>query len=155
MSDNRSAIGASLRVKDVESKISLPSRSAIAIRVALFCAMMLPAGQLSAQQTSTFAITSGRPTGYWTKLTLGFGLSLFAHESAHVLSSLAMGFHPYVGFDHGRPTIYSGIDTNRYPHKQFIFSASALTTQAALAELTLAHPHSPGVATEPGTLPGG
>src|SRR5256885_14901415 len=154
MSDNRSAIGASLRVKDVESKISLPSRSAIAIRVALFWAMMLPAGRLSPQQTSPFAITSGRPTGYWRKLALGFGLSLFAHESAHVLSSLAMGFHPYVGFDHGRPTIYSGIDTNRYPHKQFIFSASGLTTQAVLDELLLDIPHSSGAAIKRGIVAG-
>ena len=117
--------------------------------------MILPAGRLSAQQTSVFAITSGRPTGYWTKLALGFGLSLFAHESAHVLSSLAMGFHPYVGFNHGRPTIYSGIDTNRYPHKQFIFSASGLTTQAALDELILDIPHSRGAAIERGILAGG
>jgi hypothetical protein len=116
---------------------------------------MLPVHRLSAQRTSAFAITSGQPAGYWTKLALGFGLSLFAHESAHVLSSLAMGFHPYVGFDHARPTIYSGIDSNRYPHKQFIFSASGLTTQAVIDELILDIPHSRGAAIERGVLVGG
>ena len=155
MSDNRSAIGASLRVKEVESKISWSRHRAIIIGIALFSASMLPAQRSSAQQTSTFAITSGQPAGYWTKLALGFGLSLFAHECAHVLSSLAMGFHPYVGFDHGRPTIYSGIDSQRYPHKQFIFSAAGLTTQAVIDEMILDIPHSRGGAIERGILAGG
>lgn len=88
-------------------------------------------------------------------MALGFGLSLLAHESAHVLSSLAMGFHPTVGFDHGRPTIFSGIDSQKYPHKQFIFSASGLTTQAVIDELILDLPHSRGGAIERGILAGG
>ena len=155
MSDNRSAIGASLRVKDVEFKISLPSHRAITIGIAVLSATIFPAQQLSAQQAATFAITSAQPGGYWAKLALGFGLSLFAHESAHVLSSLAMGFHPYVGFDHDRPTIYSGIDSERYPHKQFIFSASGLTTQAVIDELILDIPHSRGRTIERGILAGG
>ena len=141
-------------MKEVEFKISLPGHRAI-ICVALASSMILPAQRLAAQQTSAFAITSGQPSGYWTKLALGFGLSLFAHESAHVLSSLAMGFHPYVGFDHGRPTIFSGIDSQRYPHKQFIFSAAGLTTQAVIDELILDIPHSRGAAIERGILAGG
>ena len=154
MSDNRSAIGASLRVKDVECKISLPRRRAIIIGITMASATMVPA-QLSAQQTSAFAITSAQPAGYWAKLAVGFGLSLFAHESAHVLSSLAMGFHPYFGFDHGRPTIYSGIDSQRYPHKQFVFSAAGLTTQAVIDELILDIPHERGGTIERGVLAGG
>ena len=142
-------------MKDVEFKISLPSHRAITIGIAVLSATILPAQQLSAQQASTFAITSAQPAGYWAKLALGFGLSLFAHESAHVLSSVAMGFHPYVGFDHGRPTIYSGIDIERYPHKQFIFSASGLTTQAVIDELILDIPHSRGGTIERGILAGG
>ena len=66
-----------------------------------------------------------------------------------------MGFHPYVGFDHGRPTVYSGIDSEKYPHKQFIFSASGLTTQALIDELILDIPHSRGAAIERGILAGG
>jgi len=66
-----------------------------------------------------------------------------------------MGFHPTIGFDKGRPTIFSGIDSKRYPHKQFIFSASGLTTQALIDELILDIPHSRGGAIERGILAGG
>ena len=104
---------------------------------------------------ASFSATSSQPSGYWSKLALGFGISLLAHESAHVLSSLAMGFHPSVGFDRGRPTVYSGIDSQKYPHKQFIFSASGLTTQALIDELILDVPHSRGGAIERGILAGG
>jgi len=70
-------------------------------------------------------------------LCLGFGASILAHESAHILSSLAMGFHPYIAFDKGRPTVYSGIDSDKHPDKQFIFSAAGLTTQALINEAIL------------------
>jgi hypothetical protein len=111
--------------------------------------------EMRGQQASPLSATSSQPSGYWTKLAVGFGISLFAHESAHVLSALAMGFHPYFGFDNGRPTVYSGIDSERYPHKQFIFSASGLTTQALIDELILDIPHSRGGAIERGILAGG
>jgi len=88
-------------------------------------------------------------------MAIGFGISLFAHESAHILSSLAMGFHPSIGLDRGRPTIFSGIDSQKYPHKQFIFSAAGLTTQAVIDELILDIPHSRGSAIERGILAGG
>lgn len=154
MSDKRSVIGASLRVKDPESKISLQTRRAITFGAALALATFLPV-ELAAQQLAPFAATANQPKEYWTRLALGFGISLAAHESAHVLSSLAMGFHPYIGFDKGRPTIYSGIDSQKYPHKQFIFSASGLTTQALIDELILDVPHSRGSAIERGVLAGG
>ena len=92
---------------------------------------------------------------YWQKMALGFGISLIAHESAHFLASLAQGFHPYVAFDHARPTVFSGIDTDRYPHKQFLFSAAGLTTQALIDEAILDIPHSRGGAIERGILAGG
>ena len=66
-----------------------------------------------------------------------------------------MGFHPSVGFDKGRPTIFSGIDAKKDPHKQFIFSAAGLTTQALIDELILDIPHSRGGAIERGILAGG
>jgi hypothetical protein len=101
---------------------------------------------------------SAEPAGsdnYWRKIALGFGISLLAHESAHVLTALALGFHPSVGFDHGRPTVYSGIDSRKYPHKQFLFSAAGLTTQALIDEAILDIPHSRGGTIERGVLAGG
>jgi hypothetical protein len=93
--------------------------------------------------------------GYWKKFALGAGVSLLAHESAHILTSIALGFHPYIGFDKGRPTVYSGIDSQKYPHKQFLFSAAGLTTQALINEVILDIPHSRGGAIERGILAGG
>ena len=92
---------------------------------------------------------------YWRRLAFGFAASVLAHESAHVLSSLAMGFHPYIAFDKGRPTVYSGIDSDKHPDKQFIFSAAGLTTQALIDEAILDIPHSGGGAIERGLLAGG
>jgi hypothetical protein len=108
----------------------------------------------SAQQYS-----SGNPAGpsdsYWKKFVIGAGVSLLAHESAHILTSLALGFHPHIAFDKGRPTVYSGIDSNKEPHKQFLFSAAGLTTQALIDEAILDIPHSRGGAIERGILAGG
>jgi hypothetical protein len=96
-----------------------------------------------------------RGENYWTKFAFGFGASILAHESAHVLSSLLMGYHPYYAFDHSRPTVYSGIDSSKDPHQQFIFSASGLVTQAIINEAILDIPHSGGGAIERGILAGG
>ncbi len=92
---------------------------------------------------------------YWRRFAFGFASSILAHESAHVVSSLVMGFHPYYALDHGRPTVFSGIDSNKYPHQQFIFSASGLTTQAMINELILDIPHVGGGPMERGLLAGG
>jgi len=92
---------------------------------------------------------------YWKKFALGAGVSLLAHESAHILTALALGFHPYISFDKGRPTVFSGIDSQRYPHKQFLFSAAGLTTQALIDEAILDIPHARGGAIERGILAGG
>jgi hypothetical protein len=92
---------------------------------------------------------------YWKKFAIGAGVSLLAHESAHILTSMALGFHPCVGLDHGRPTVFSGIDSHKYPHKQFLFSAAGLTTQALIDEAILDIPHSRGGAIVRGVLAGG
>ncbi len=91
----------------------------------------------------------------WKRFAFGFGASILAHEGAHVLSSLLMGYHPYYAFDHGRPTVYSGINSETDPHKQFIFSASGLTTQAIINEAILDIPHVGGGPIERGLLAGG
>jgi len=95
---------------------------------------------------------SGR---YWPRFALGFASSILAHESAHIISSLVMGFHPHVGLDRGRPTIFSGIDSRKYPHQQFIFSAAGLTTQTLINEAILDIPHVGGGPIERGILAGG
>ena len=89
---------------------------------------------------------------YWKRFALGAGVSLLAHESAHILTSLALGFHPYISFDRGRPTVFSGIDSDTYPHHQFLFSAAGMTTQALIDEAILDIPHSRGGAFERGLL---
>jgi hypothetical protein len=92
---------------------------------------------------------------YWRLFAFGFAGSILAHETAHVLMSYAVGAHPYLGLDHGRPTVYSGIDSRLHPQKQFLFSAAGLTTQALLDEAILDIPHSRGSALERGVLAGG
>lgn len=66
--------------------------------------------------------SSGAPAepsdSFWKRFALGAGVSLLAHESAHILTSLALGFHPYIAFDKGRPTVFSGIASNKYPRHQ-------------------------------------
>lgn len=113
------------------------------------------AAPLSAQAYSSREIAPEQSDSYWKKFALGAGISLLAHESAHILTSIALGFHPYIGFDKGRPTVYSGIDSQKYPHKQFLFSAAGLTTQALINEAILDIPHSRGGAIERGILAGG
>ena len=93
--------------------------------------------------------------GYWQRFAIGFAASILAHESAHVLSSLAMGFHPYVALDHARPTVFSGINSDDHPRQQFIFSASGLVTQALINEGILDIPHAGGGPIERGLLAGG
>jgi hypothetical protein len=92
---------------------------------------------------------------YWRRFAVGVSVSLVAHETAHFLASIAVGAHPYVAFDKGRPTVFSGIDSNKYPRRQFIFSAAGLTTQALINEAILDVPHTPGGAIERGILAGG
>ena len=96
-----------------------------------------------------------RSDNYWRLFAFGFAGSILAHETAHVLMSYAVGAHPYFGLDHGRPTVFSGIDSRIHPTKQFLFSAAGLTTQALLDEAILDIPHSRGGAIERGILAGG
>ena len=96
-----------------------------------------------------------RATHYWRDFGAGFATSLFAHESAHVVTALALGSHPSFGFNKGRPTVYSGIDAQLEPRKQFLFSSMGLNVQAALDEEILDVPHARGAAFERGVLASG
>jgi hypothetical protein len=118
---------------------------------AIACAQSEP---LTPPRQSQMMRQAADSDNYWQRFALGFASSIVAHESAHVLSSLLMGFHPYYALDHGRPTVFSGIDSNKYPHQQFIFSASGLTTQAVINELILDIPHVGGGPFERGLLAG-
>jgi hypothetical protein len=97
----------------------------------------------------------GRTRHYWRDFAAGFAASLLAHESAHVVTSYAVGSHPSFGFDKGRPTVYSNIDADREPEKQFLFSSMGLNVQAALDEAILDVPHARGTAFERGVLASG
>jgi hypothetical protein len=122
------------------------------LRHALLCVI------LTATSTIANAQASKHPTPanhYWRNFAIGFGASIFAHETAHVLTAYAVGAHPHFAFDRGRPTIFSGIDAEREPHKQFLFSSAGLITQTLIDELILDTPHTRGGAFERGVLAGG
>jgi hypothetical protein len=151
------------------NKIGLRSRRAMTaglVSLLLFTAVTAARGQTGPPPGSGLVETAraqpflssdaGRTSdSYWRRVAIGFGISFFAHESAHVLTSLALGFHPHIALDHGRPTIFSGIDSQKYPRKQFLFSAAGLTTQDLINEAVLDIPHSRGGAIERGILAGG
>jgi hypothetical protein len=89
-------------------------------------------------------------------MAAGFASSILMHEGAHVVTAIAVGGHPTLGFSKGRPTVYSGIDSRLEPHKQFLFSSMGLNVQAVLDEGILDVPHrGAGSAFERGVLAGG
>lgn len=96
-----------------------------------------------------------RSPTYWRRLGYGVATSLLLHETAHVLTSLAVGGHVTFGFDRLRPAFYSGISVRAHPRKQFWYSASGLLTQSLLDEGILDIPHARGSAFERGLLGGG
>ena len=95
------------------------------------------------------------PPHYWRNVAAGFATSLLAHEGAHALTSLALGGHPSVGFNKGRPTVYSGFDVTNQRTRQFLFSSMGLNVQALLDEGILDVPHPRGSSFERGILAGG
>ncbi|MEO7041426.1 MAG: hypothetical protein ABI035_04120 [Gemmatimonadaceae bacterium] len=95
------------------------------------------------------------PDHYWRNLAAGFGTSVLAHEAGHIGMSYALGARPTFGFEDGKPTVFSGIDPNRDPHKQFLFSSAGLNVQAIMDEAILDIPHRRGGAFERGILAGG
>lgn len=93
----------------------------------------------------------------WPAFGAGFLTSLLAHEAAHLASAFFLGGQPSVGFDRGRPVVYSGIDPQVHPGDQFIFSASGMAVQLAVNEVILGSRHAPepAGAFERGVLAGG
>jgi len=119
--------------------------------VAGFTFFLAPLVNLGAQASTPTPASDN----YWRLFVFGFAGSILVHETAHIVTSFAVGAHPYLGLDHGRPTVFSGIDSRRYPHKQFLFSAAGLVAQTLLNEGILDIPHIGGGAIERGILAGG
>lgn len=92
---------------------------------------------------------------YWTKLVAGAVSSILLHEAGHITAAYSTGAHPTFGFDKGRPTVYSGINSDLYPRRQFWFSSAGLNVQSVLDESILDVPHPRGNAFERGLLAGG
>ena len=128
------------------------SRAIVSFRRLHFCvvACIVAAAPAGAQTDSL----SSRGE-YWRHFGYGVATSLALHEMAHVMTAKAVGGHPWFGFDKLRPTIYSGINSQLEPHKQFLFSAAGLTIQSLLDEAILDVPHARGSAFERGVLGGG
>jgi len=125
----------------------LSSRLGTVVAV-IACAITARTERLQAQSPAPDSIgTSIAPTPqphYKLRFAAGFVTSILAHESGHIIASYAVGGHPSFGFNHWRPTIYSGIDSRIDPHKQFIFSSAGLTVQTLLDETLLDIPHARG-----------
>jgi hypothetical protein len=98
---------------------------------------------------------AARPAHYWRSVAAGFAASLLLHESAHVVTAIAVGGRPTFGVSKGRPTVYSGLDAELDPRKQFLFSSMGLNVQAVLDEGILDVPHHRGAPFERGVLLGG
>ncbi|HEY2824592.1 MAG TPA: hypothetical protein VGI83_03515 [Gemmatimonadales bacterium] len=109
--------------------------------VVVFALLGLGTAPLAGQSTNDSSTSPGFSIG---KFAAGFATSLAAHESAHVLTALAVGGHPSFGFNQFRPVIHSGIDTAAHPSRQVAFSAAGMTMQLVLDEIILDAPHGPG-----------
>lgn len=92
---------------------------------------------------------------FFRRMGYGFATSILAHEAGHFVASYSMGYHPHLGIDKGRPTVFSGINEFVDKHKQFIFSAAGMTVQDVIDEIVLDIPHARGGAFERGILTGG
>lgn len=117
------------------------------------------ASPLTAQSTRDTTILKHSGGGHWWQLFAGgFASSILAHEGGHILAAYVVGGRPTFGLNEGRPTIYSGIDANLEPGRQFVFSSAGLTVQSVLDETILDAPHHAGSvagAFERGVLAGG
>ncbi|MFL5617743.1 MAG: hypothetical protein ACJ79A_05035 [Gemmatimonadaceae bacterium] len=142
----------------------LPRARALAAALAVSVAGITPARLLA--QAPTDSTRGEAPTApriehaasrhhYWRRMTAGFASSILAHEGAHLVTAVAVGGRPSIGFDKGRPTVYSGLDARIQKRQQFLFSSMGLNVQALLDEGILDVPHRGGGAFERGVLAGG
>jgi len=114
-------------------------------------ALSLTASVAGAQSADTVASSHG----YWVRFGTGAATSILIHEAGHIVAAISTGARPTFGFDKARPTVYSGINSQRYPRRQFWFSSAGLNIQSLLDEAILDIPHNRGSAFERGVLGGG
>jgi hypothetical protein len=136
-------------------RVKLARWTSLALAILTGSGDVIQAQRASPAAAPDSAATPRNGQHYWRDFTAGFATSLLAHESAHVVTALALGAHPSFGFDKGRPTVFSGIDATLEPRKQFLFSSMGLNVQAALDEGILDTPHARGAAFERGILASG
>ena len=128
--------------------------------LALLALLALGAAPLRAQRLrdTTASIARSGSSHWWQLFAGGLASSILAHEGGHIVAAYVVGGRPTFGLNEGRPTIYSGIDANLEPGRQFVFSSAGLTVQSLLDEGILDAPHRPGStagAFERGALAGG
>jgi len=92
------------------------------------------------RDSATVTVRSHRDH-WWQLFAGGFASSILAHEGGHIVAAYVVGGRPTFGFNEGRPTIYSGIDANLEPRRQFVFSSAGLTVQSVIDEVILDSPH--------------
>jgi hypothetical protein len=128
-----------------------------ALALLVFGGVLCPANSWAQQPSANAAERSASGSRHWfTLFATGFASSILAHEGAHIAAAYAVGGKPSFGLNEGRPTIYSGIDANLEPRKQFVFSSAGLTVQSLIDEGILDTPHSGRAgAFERGVLAGG
>jgi hypothetical protein len=114
--------------------------------------LLLFAPLVRAQSADSSAVHGAH---YVRNFGLGVAASILLHEMGHIGASVIQGARPTFGFDELRPTVFSGIDSQREPRKQFWFSSAGLDVQAVLNEVILDVPHARGSAFERGMLAGG
>jgi hypothetical protein len=126
----------------------------------LMALLPFTATPLRAQRLRDTTASSARSGSahWWQLFAGGFASSVLAHEGGHIVAAYVVGGRPTFGLNEGRPTIYSGIDANLEPGRQFVFSSAGLTVQSVLDEAILDAPHRPSStasAFERGVLAGG
>jgi hypothetical protein len=123
------------------------------LRTALALAVLVPAAARAQAPVSHAA--PARPQGSWKRFWAGFATSILSHEGGHIAAALLQGARPTFGLNRGRPTVYSGIDPDLHPHKQFMFSSAGLDVQALLDEAILDDRSHGGGPFQRGVLAGG
>lgn len=104
---------------------------------ATLASALLIAGVPSASLAQSSDSSARKPSHARRAWVAGAVASYLLHEAGHVGASLALGAHPRFEFDRGRPTVFSGIDMTREPHKQLVFSSMGLVVQAVIDEAVL------------------
>lgn len=106
-------------------------------RAAMLATILILAGAPSVSLAQSLDSSAHRPTHARRAWLAGALASYLLHEAGHVGASYALGARPRFELDKGRPTVFSGIDMSREPHKQLVFSSMGLVVQAVLDEAVL------------------